>query len=144
MLSPFTTQGVENLPALPDKLSSEDSGQYVVKCEQFKEVKAEDGNIEAAIWFRLPVNSAHSTTHIDRFPANTLTAYHPVRPSPYSIPPTICGIWRPGIRRWQRRGNLDMVWTSYSWEWREGWTNDQEQHPVCLEKSPQSDGDAEL
>ncbi|KAE8402715.1 acyl transferase/acyl hydrolase/lysophospholipase [Aspergillus pseudonomiae] len=54
MLSPFTTQGVENLPALPDKLSSEDSGQYVVKCEQFKEVKAEDGNIEAAIWFRLP------------------------------------------------------------------------------------------
>ncbi|GAB1202606.1 hypothetical protein APSETT445_001225 [Aspergillus pseudonomiae] len=54
MLSPFTRQGVENLPALPDKLSSEDSGQYVVKCEQFKEVKAEDGNIEAAIWFRLP------------------------------------------------------------------------------------------
>ncbi|KNG89948.1 hypothetical protein ANOM_001675 [Aspergillus nomiae NRRL 13137] len=37
MLSPFTRQEVENLPALPNKLSSEDSGQYVVKCEQFQE-----------------------------------------------------------------------------------------------------------
>ncbi|OGM46186.1 hypothetical protein ABOM_004865 [Aspergillus bombycis] len=35
-------------------LSAVDNGQYAVKCEEFKEVEAEDGNIKAAIWFRLP------------------------------------------------------------------------------------------
>ncbi|KAE8316851.1 acyl transferase/acyl hydrolase/lysophospholipase [Aspergillus transmontanensis] len=54
MGAPFKKETVGDLPPLPADLSSVGPGQYVVKYETSQGVMAEDGVIQAAIWFRLP------------------------------------------------------------------------------------------
>ena len=69
MGAPFKKETVGALPTLPADLSSVGPGQYVVKCETSQEVMADDGVIQAAIWFRLPVNSAYFDNSYRSFPS---------------------------------------------------------------------------
>ena len=57
MASPFANVEVKELPPLPADLSSVQPGQYTVKCEDYQEIGAKDGVVQAALWFQLPVSS---------------------------------------------------------------------------------------
>lgn len=56
MASPFANTEVKKLPYLPADLSSVQPGQYTVKCENYQEIGAKDGVVQAALWFQLPVS----------------------------------------------------------------------------------------